>query len=105
MITQRELGWLAGIVEGEGSITTNPLGIHIAMSDLDVMQRVASLIGRPLNAATRSANWPARYKDSYKLQVHGPLGASWIMTLYPLLGERRQAAARAALIRWRSIAI
>jgi DNA invertase Pin-like site-specific DNA recombinase len=76
-VRQIDIAWLAGLFEGEGTVAINgrSLTVRIAMTHLKTM-------------------WTA--------QAKGAVAAGVIMTLYPFLGVRRRAQARAALAAWRT---
>jgi hypothetical protein len=115
-ITTIEIAWLAGLVEGEGCLSygrtdrrypgkANSIRIHVGMSDRDVIERAAAILGTrllgpyPPSPAHRDGSIR---KDQWRVIVTQSLAASWMMTLYPLLGQRRQAAARECLAFWRA---
>lgn len=98
-----DLAWLAGLVEGEGYIglrrTYQPI-LQLDMTDLDVVDRVLTVTGV---GTLRPAKELPSGKTSYRWVVTSSRdAAALLMTLYPLLGERRQGAARAALAAWRA---
>jgi len=95
-----DLYWLAGIVEGEGYIgiaTSKSPVLQIYMTDRDVLERVASLTGRRVLGPYQRVK-PQR--AMFKVGVYGNRAASWLMTLYPLLGVRRRQAIRDTLAVW-----
>lgn len=107
MLTQRDLGWIAGIVEGEGCLGLHGNGagtwrphLTIGMTDRDTVERLRDLIapGRAIETQRR----PEPIKPLYRVRVLGRRAAAWMMTLYPLLGERRQVRARVVLDHWRT---
>ena len=99
-MTELELHWLAGLLEGEGCFTVYKpeknnypvCAIQIAMTDKDVMDRVHKLIGghySPYQATCKGK--PT--KTAYKIHLTNrreiaKLGAK----LLPLMGERRAEA-------------
>lgn len=99
-----QLGWVAGIIEGEGSITTSsvmrignlyiyPL-IIVAMTDEDTIRRLAewTRVGRvsgPFRPPSRGTNKPHWTWSVNKMaDVEALLDAIW-----PLLGTRRREQA------------
>lgn len=115
VLSTRDIAWLAGLVEGEGCISikraarrsgnANSIHLHIGMTDWDVLDRAAAILGaRVLGPYADSATRQDTYtrQGTYRVVVTQGLAASWLMTLYPLLGQRRQVAAREALAFWRS---
>lgn len=92
-MTDLELAWLAGLLEGEGSFLRPPPSdlkrprISIEMTDEDVMQRVADLVGLKLvRPRIRQVHW----KPSFRLAIRGPKAVDLMKRLYPLMGKRRQ---------------
>jgi hypothetical protein len=104
----KDLYWLAGIVEGEGTLrlaTSNydykyPR-ITVKMTDEDIVARVAKLMDASFTKIARSPSVQDHYKDQWKADIAGKRAAGWMMTLYPILGERRQAKVREILNAWR----
>jgi len=87
-VSETDLHWLAGLVEGEAWFTDNGPRVCISMKDLDVMQRVAGLFES--NLSIRGAGG-----GKFNLgQVSTSAGKLWVKKLYPLLGARRQARIR-----------
>lgn len=101
-MTEIELAWLAGILEGEGSFMcghpSDPGSVKISMmsTDKDIVERVATLIGNKCSSAQfdgRNPNW----KPAYQIQVRGRRAAALMRRLYPLMGKRRQGQILRAL--------
>jgi len=93
---ERELGWLAGLLEGEGSFYQTKEGypaISIGMNDEDVIAHAAKLMGVSVSPFV-----PKTGKTTYRVHIKSRVRAGRIMsTLYPLMGERRQRQIVAAL--------
>ena len=110
MLSSINIAWLAGLLEGEGSFyaskrSTTPV-IFLGMTDRDVVARAHALLGAAATVSTihqhkRLAHHGAR-KPMYRFEINGGAAASWMMTLYPFLGERRRARVQALLQRWRT---
>lgn len=120
MIDIKQIHWLAGIVEGEGYFQpffkgTRPEGagikyvnprIKVTMTDEDVIRRCHAVSG------VGHVTGPVFPKYRKEKGYEKPLW-SWtvsktsdamglMMTLYPLMGERRQARIRDCLEAWHS---
>jgi hypothetical protein len=106
-----DLYWMAGWYEGEGSCWNAKNGsggggsivISATTTDEDVARKVAQLLG----SRTRIHVWRptekyAAKKTQYRVRLFGAEAAGWLMTLYPLLGERRQGQVKTVLAYWRS---
>ena len=103
-MSRGDIAWLAGIVEGEGTISnriqvrngysSHPVAIQIQMTDKDVMERVARLLGRKMYASPQS---PPR-KTKYRVSVSGPMCRSVMEAILPHMGKRRGLAIVQALL-------
>lgn len=97
----RDLYWLAGLLEGEGSFLKGPpsapnnLRIALAMTDKDVVERVRDLFGVQVlhTRQPKEAHW----KVSYQTLISGIKAMTLMLKLQPLMGERRQQQIQAAL--------
>ena len=99
----RDIIYLAGLLEGEGcfryeSRRVGP-SIVLGMTDKDVVEKAALLLGS--GVVMRKLHPDKLWKPCYISKVHGRAAAGWMMTLYPLLGERRQAKIREVLTKWK----
>ena len=114
MIPMRQLEWLAGWLEGEGSFGVQKTGsgrlacptVHVGTTDGDVAKKAADIFQTSTNGPYRSEQRTldgSRLKPVYQVGVVGIKAVGWMMTLYGMLGHRRQAQIRRALIAWKSI--
>jgi hypothetical protein len=94
------LGWLAGLLEGEGSFLSGPPSkahlpvITIQMTDLDTMNTLGALLGIKPCAIER----PLRHrKVIYSCRLVGSRAVALMKQLRPLMGIRRQAQIDKAL--------
>lgn len=101
----RDITWMAGLLEGEGYFGGGRKGrgkkrdsfvIALTMTDEDVIARAAALLDCKYFPRKSVKGW----KPAYMLQVSGKRAAAWMMTLYPLMGERRKARISEALRHW-----
>lgn len=97
-----DLYWLAGLLEGEGtflagspSSPTVPL-IRVQMTDADIVERVAALIGRRVQCHRPRKEW---YKSSTSTTIKGAGAVHFMRLLCPVRGERRQGQVDLALAR------
>ena len=97
-----DVAWLAGILEGEGSFHCQDNGtsamIKLSMSDIDVVERAARILG--YNGKMMEYT-PNKGKRMYTIQMYGDISIQWMMTLYTLMGERRREKIRSILILWK----
>jgi hypothetical protein len=101
-----EIGWLSGLLEGEGYFGTIPSHVGcqtyryprvgVSMTDRDVIDRVASIWAVGVNAGKEK---PSR-KRVYKTVVIGKRAAAWMYALQPLMGQRRREQIGRALEEW-----
>jgi hypothetical protein len=109
-IEMKDLYWLAGLIEGEGCFTTSGKNkptipvLKIRMNDRDVIERAQRIL-TPLTHRKNSN--PVRLIPPYRRSqaafitvISGRGAIGWMMTLYPLMGERRQARIRELLAAW-----
>jgi hypothetical protein len=100
MVSLIDIGWLAGFIEGEGTIdASRRYGLVFATTDADVAARAVRILGGNLNGPYR--HHVEGRKPFWRGTVHGSKAAGWCMTLYPLMGERRRAKIREWLRKWR----
>lgn len=94
-----DLYWLAGLIEGEGSFGyyVGSPRVTVKMCDLDIVTRLAA----HLKSNVRSDKLRPRCKQIYTVEANGHRAAGLMMTLYPLMGARRQERIRACLSEWR----
>jgi hypothetical protein len=99
----RDLFWLAGLLEWEGSFSIhNSPRIALRMNDRDVVERAAEVMRATANVLTiERANTNAT-RPSYEINVGGSRAIGVMLTLYPLLGARRQSKIREVVAEWRT---
>ena len=104
MTSPSEIQWLAGLLEGEGCFHgyrgkyANPK-VQLVMTDSDVVERAAKIMDV---SSTKQKHITLGGKNIYRANVYGPHAVGWMMTLYPLMGQRRKAKIRECLEKWRS---
>lgn len=102
----KDIMWLAGLLEGEGCFyiqnkSDRPYQQHslrLSMSDKDIVERAAEIMGCNVHGHTKLKSG----KTMYRAIVYGPQAAGWMMTLYPLMGQRRQKKIREVLSIWKT---
>lgn len=96
-----DIAWLAGICEGEASFLWNcSPAISLQMSDKDVVERVARLIGGKVRGPYQPKG-KATYRQTWVCVISGSNAAAWMMTLYSFMGERRRAKIEEVLQCWK----
>lgn len=99
-MTDAELCWLAGLLEGEGSFCKGPpsrpnsLQVSLQMTDEDVVARAANLFGV---AYSRGTPKKKAWKYTYRTLLRGYPAAALMKQLRPMMGQRRQGQIDRAL--------
>lgn len=115
MITPRDVHWLAGLLEGEATFGmwqrhhrsargrghSRSAFLSLKMTDRDVVERAASLM-QCCSVYTDKKQQP-HHKTAYSTRSHGIKAIGWMMTLYGLVGNRRQARIREIVTAWKAI--
>lgn len=102
-LTEAEVAWLAGIYEGEGSCAISKTGrainVTVTMTDFDIIERLHALtgLGSVSGPFARGDNKP--YKT---WQVSSIDAVTFLETIKPWLGMRREARAVEAIDNWRN---
>ena len=102
-ISEHDLHWLAGWLEGEGCFAANKVGggcypvIDAKSVDRDIIMRVAALLGSNDISVDRRSQRHTGQQDIYTLRVSGRRAELWMRKLLPLMGQRRRAAIERAL--------
>ncbi len=86
-MSEQDLYWLAGLLEGEGSFVcySSPT-IQLGMTDKDVVEKAANLMN------TTMKTYPAakkHWKTRYHANLHGQDAIVLLSKLLPLMGNRR----------------
>jgi hypothetical protein len=88
-MTEIELAWLAGIIEGEGCFHfSHTPQIIVQMTDEDIVKRVADLFGKHYRTSK-----PREYQKKlvYTTELHSDKALALMDKLYPFMGIRRRA--------------
>ncbi len=98
------MGWVAGIIEGEGWIGVHGNGlpvVQVVMTDKDVIDRIHewTAIGNVITQSRPTVTGKTVYR--WSVTKRDDAGAL-LDALLPLLGKRRSKAARDAIDAWRS---
>ena len=98
----RDLAWLAGLFEGEGCIWEKrgrPI-LEIAMTDEDPVRHAHAVAGVGVVNQKRQVTKGGKHIWVWSVgRIEHAVGLA--MTLYPMLGERRQKRIRECLDSWR----
>lgn len=96
-----KLYWLAGLLEGEGCFCVatrkgwpeyhNPR-IRLSMTDKDIVVKASMILfGKDTVTTAKWKNKKYGHKLAYTIDLTGAPAMDWMIMLYPLMGERRQA--------------
>lgn len=94
MVTETDLYWLAGLLEGEGSFLKGPPSsprqpiVQLPMTDQDVVERAARLFDRAVTPWDRSSERPR--KRVFITAIKGAAAVRVMRALYPVMGARRR---------------
>lgn len=98
-LTDKELYWLAGILEGEGyfglrSDDRKTLQVKVEMTDEDIVLRIAHLVGKLTNKYHDLSYVSRRDKlhvnDTCVLALYGKDAKTLMKNILPIMGSRRR---------------
>lgn len=98
-LSDRDLHWLVGILEGEGCFDLHRNRyprIRVAMTDRDIVGRVASLFGSSIRLSLRRFNQP-----TWHAEIQGERAAEIMEAILPHMGARRSQKIAQILAKWR----
>lgn len=100
-----DLYWLAGLFEADGSVKNlgrYGMGLEIAMTDLDVLENCQRLFGGIIYGPyDKNKGKGHNVKPMYSWNIHKRSESYGIlMTIYPLLGQRRRDRIKQAAIKY-----
>jgi hypothetical protein len=118
-MTELEIAWLAGLLEGEGNFELVPahrcgkrrsmeVRLNLSMTDLDVVERVAKLVEATAkiwtNDRSKQSGTRPNHKPLYCLSIKGYRAIRIMTAILPFMGERRSAKIREAIDAWNAVA-
>lgn len=101
----KDICWLAGWLEGEGCFSlakqSNRGGATIPLigansTDKDTTKHAAKIMGTKVYGPYKRSTKPV-----YTIHVSGRLAVEWMLTLYCLMGNRRQARIKEVISAWK----
>ena len=109
LVTLKDIYWLAGLLEGEGSFLVrkqngrlNAFRIQMKIGDKDVAEMAAKIMRVKVNGPykTRTPKGkPGKLTWEVRTNVK-PHSIGWMLTLFSLMGERRKAQISKAIDMW-----
>ena len=93
-LTTFELGWLSGILEGEGCFTTTGrrrpyVAVYVQSTDRDVVERAADMIEAGVQTSKHISE--ISVKPQYRTVVQGRKASEVMQAVRPHMGSRRAA--------------
>jgi hypothetical protein len=89
--TEVEVAWFSGLFEGEGSfwfVNDRPKGLHITMTDEDVLLKVQAIFGGSINPDSRR-DGKDHWKDAWKWYLGLKQSMILVPKMMPYLSSRR----------------
>jgi hypothetical protein len=95
-LNERDLYWIAGLFEGEGCFTCSAGEPHaqISMCDYDIVERAANMLGANIYTEVPRKEG---FKYQFRFVICGMKAADFMLLIYPIMGERRQARIKEVL--------
>lgn len=101
--TSIQIAWLAGLLEGEGSFFIgNSPAIKLAMTDLDTVRKARDIMNPKTEICTVESKIYNR-QPLHQFSIFSTRSAEWMMTIYPLMSQRRQAKIKEVLSIWKTM--
>lgn len=88
-LSEIEIAWLAGLLEGEGSFVASknyPVCVSLCMTDKDVVETVATWWNVSISEPKKQRTW---HKQSYRCMIRGKHAIECMTKIYSLMGDRR----------------
>jgi hypothetical protein len=104
VIKTNDIYYLAGWLEGEGCFSIyrknhTVVSIQGTSTDKDTLEKVASLLkAKTYFYKPKNKNW----SSSWSFTLTGRKAIAWMMTLYPLMGSRRQEKIKECIQAWKT---
>lgn len=99
----KNIHWLAGLLEGEGSFgfyNGGPL-IQLNMCDYDIVEKAHKKLSCTSKILILNKEY-TNHNTSYRITIQGSLAISWMFTLYSLMGKRRKNQITEAINKWKN---
>lgn len=97
-MSETDVAWLAGWLEGEGYFGVAPSGspiIQVSCTDKDIVEKASKLMGS--NGVKFQSRRKPHWKDVYKTHLHGQSAVNIMKLIRPYMGERRGAVIDTAI--------
>ena len=103
MISNRDLGWLAGLLEGEGCFglsKDNSPNIQLGMTDKDTIEKAHKLLkctSKIIDTIPKPGS-----KQAYYINLNGKDAVGWMFIIYSLMSKRRQEKIKEIINQWKN---
>ena len=104
-LTEIEIAWLAGLLEGEGSFHFTMVGkcpnnrIQLSMTDKDIMERVAKMFFTTFSTLPPQGLM-RKDKNYYRVYICGANSRAVMRAIRPFMGQRRKKEIDKQLAAW-----
>ena len=104
-LTEIEIAWLAGLLEGEGSFHFTMVGkcpnnrIQLSMTDKDIMERVAKMFFTTFSTLPPQGLM-RKNKNYYRVYICGANSRAVMRAIRPFMGQRRKKEIDKQLAAW-----
>lgn len=100
MIHVVNIGWVAGLLEGDGAFCLDNKKhpyIQVCMTDRDTVEKLSTFLG-----SNCQGPYTKRGRQlTYHTTCHGTRAIEWMLTVYSLMGKRRKARISEIVALWR----
>ena len=101
MLSDRDLGWAAGFLEGEGTFYSgHGIGVTAAQVQREPLERLQRLFGGKISR--RLDHRKITHHPCHKWYTSGFRAAAIMMTVYSLMSPKRQEKIYKALAQWKA---
>ncbi len=106
MSVRDKIIWLAGLLEGEGyfGMSRNTPRVVVNMTDEDIIKKIAEMFNvtyRPMKGKIRESH--PEWKMCYNVTINGEKAISIMMSILPLMGQRRQEKIKEIIALWKKV--
>jgi hypothetical protein len=104
MVDIKDIYWVAGFIEGEGSFTQRGYTqfVIVAQVQREPLERLRRFFGGKIFFTDRYRESHPNWQPVYRWYVSNAAARGVMMTIYPLMSPRRQVQIRKVLDLWRS---
>lgn len=94
--TLRDLAWVAGFLEGEGSFGKQYGQVYATQKDPECLYRLQRYFGGSVSHRTRHMRTGGT-NDVHDWRTYGPVAFGLMLTIYPFMSTRRKAQIRTVI--------